>query len=67
MATNGLWSGKWKFADGIARDMTATQIQKLTGAVIGHVQTSYETEAVKIDAINAATDYAAVDAVDITF
>lgn len=67
MAKNGLWvdGSQWKFADGISRPMTATQIQELTQAVITHVQTTYEVEAVKIAQVNAATDFETVDTVDL--
>lgn len=68
MAQNGLWvdGSQWKFADGISRPVTAVQIQELTQAVIAHVQGAYEIEAVKINQIITASDFMAVDAVDLT-
>lgn len=69
MAKNGLWvDGKvFKFADGVPRQMTTTDIESLTSAVISFVQGITELEATRISQIDSATSYAEVEAVDLTF
>jgi hypothetical protein len=68
MAKNQLWSDGaiWKFADGISRPMNGNQIQEIAQVVITHVQSAFEIESIKIAQITAATDFEAVDAIDLT-
>lgn len=47
LARDGLWQGGWKFADGVYRLLTGSEIQALALAVAAHVQTCFGVEATK--------------------
>lgn len=61
MAVAGLWSGGWKFADGIYRALTAQQVISLALTIGAHVQTAFAREAEIAAQIRAATDDAGLE------
>lgn len=65
LARDGFWSPGtvWKFADGIARPLTAADVQALALAVAGHVQAQFARESDRMAQLAAATTEAAVAAV----
>jgi len=55
LAINNQWpdGSVWKFNDGVSLPMTTADILSLTQAIQMHVQTAFNTEAAKIDQIDA--------------
>lgn len=55
LAINGQWpnGAVWKFNDGICVPMSAQDILSLTGAIQIHVQSAFNTEAIKMVEIDA--------------
>lgn len=56
---------RWKCADGVFRELDAEQILALARAMRAHVQACFDHEAALTTAIDAATDAAALAAIDI--
>jgi hypothetical protein len=63
MCVNNLWAGgRWKFKDGISRELTTAQAIEMCLTVAAYVQSCYDAEGLILDQINAATtDDDAVD------
>jgi hypothetical protein len=60
LAKDGLWTNGscWKFGYGKFKSMTAQDIINMTMAVVGYVQTCFQTESALADQIDQATSKA---------
>lgn len=63
MASNGLWptGSAWKFADGVARALTAGQVQQMALSIAAHVQACFDREAALAETLRASLDPLSVD------
>lgn len=59
----GLWSGGWKFADGVFRELTSEQVVAMSVAVGAHVASCFAQELARLADLEAAVDLEAVAAV----
>lgn len=59
----GLWSGGWKFADGVFRELTGEQVVTMSSAVGAHVAACFAQEATRLAELESAETLEAINAV----